>query len=586
MENIDGFYKLVVNVKGKPVERLVSKYDKNIIIAPETSASDKAKLIALSNKKSAQGFTSLGLVYGNDTLQSPNNKWITQEDGFYYKLPETPKGKPEKKSGSLINRIDIIDGTLVYARYGDNIVKFIKTGKNAPYNFINVDEAKVIPYHLYILKKKNEYIKDNPSLVSWAENVNKGIVSNPPSVNSSSSFNGRMMSRMAKPQINTDESSFISASMLDFSGGNSNMLDNDIVSKFAGSRFRSIGRQRKPEPPQEESSFTGGAMPDFNGGTDSDFCGDSNFTSNVGLDLSADGGQSNFSSNIGLDLGFDGDSNMVGIGKAKSTQESGKFVNEGGIYTRKGFHKIGTVKHVKEITTVDFKYPNGKVEKRKIIIFADGTGSNPAKWENTSSNFSSNVGLDLGIDGKSSPTSIKDFQSWYNKNKGGKLTEDGKWGANTSKAWNASKSDYTKIATTPIKLDVKSPEPTLAESKDKVVFTEAELKALYAKSGSKAKFADWVKSDSAKNLANSAKDVALAILAARGAKKGSSTSSTSTDNSGGGYTDNGSSPDTTEKKILGMHPVTFGITATILGIAVIGGIIWYSKHKAKVPVTV
>jgi hypothetical protein len=551
MENIEGFYKQTVTVKGKPVERLISKYDKNIVIAPDTTSTDRAKLIALSNKRASEGFTSLKIGYGSETLQSPTNKWMVQEDGYFYKLPETPKGMPEKKKGALIGRINIIDGELVYARYGDNLVRFIRTGKNAPFNFINVEETKSVPYHLYVIKNKEAYGRDNPSLVQWAMNVDKGIVANPP---------------LATTNFKTDP----------------------------------------------KSSFT---------------------------------------SNIGLDLGFDGDSNFVGKGKATSTQQAGKFVSTNNVFERVAVHPKGKTKKVVDIRVVDFKHANGKVQKRKILIFADGTGSNPAKWENVSSfdgsqsiaasmldfsggnsnlldsdivskfsgnrismnrrrrvqeesnftggampdfnggsdsdfdgdsNFSSNIGMDLGIDGSSSSNDIRAFQSWYNKNKGGKLTVDGKWGAKTSAAWNASKGNYAKMETIKVKLDVKSPTPNIIASKDKVIFTEAELKALYAKSGSKAKFADWVKSDNAKNLANSAKDVVAAILAARAARQGAGTGGGSTDG-GGRSNDGGGTPADTEKLILGMHPVTFGIVALITGVVVIGGIVVISKmNKAKI----
>lgn len=464
MENIEGFYKQTVTVKGKPVERLVSKYDKNIVIAPDTSATDRAKLIALSNQRAAQGYTSLKIGYGSETLQSPNNKWMVQEDGYYYKLPETPKGVPEKKKGELLGRINIIDGELIYARYGDNLVRFIKTGKNAPFNFINVEETKAVPYHLYVLKNKEAYGKDNPSLVQWAMNVDKGIITNPP-----------IASLGNKSE---QKSSFNAASMLDFSG-NASMLDSDIASKFVNNHV-DMGRHLGRRHHRNESNFTGGAMPDFNGGTDSDFCGDSN--------------------------------------------------------------------------------------------------------------FSSNIGLDLGIDGSSSPSDIKSFQSWYNKNKGGKLVVDGKWGAKTSAAWNASKNDYAKSKTSASKPTETTAPKTITPAatvaaQNKVVYTEAEMKALYAKSGSKKPFAEWAKSDGAKNLLGSAKDVALAILAARAARNAGTGSGAGT-----GSTDSGSGTppaDDSEKTILGMHPVTFGIVATVAGIALVGGIVWYTKHKSAklVPTT-
>ncbi len=49
------------------------------------------------------------------------------------------------------------------------------------------------------------------------------------------------------------------------------------------------------------------------------------------------------------------------------------------------------------------------------------------------------------------------------------------------------------------------------------------------------------------------------------------------DNSGSGSGDN---------KILGMHPMTFGIAATVLGLAVIGGLYFFNKRGGASTTTV
>ncbi len=120
----------------------------------------------------------------------------------------------------------------------------------------------------------------------------------------------------------------------------------------------------------------------------------------------------------------------------------------------------------------------------------------------------SNTDINLGIDGSSKPADIKAFQAWYNKNKGGKLGVDGKWGPKTLAAWNAGKADYAKVNMTtaplPAYLLVNKPVTTAEAEKladeNKVVFTEEEAKKLYAASGSKKPFSDWVKSDNAKTF--------------------------------------------------------------------------------------
>jgi hypothetical protein len=119
---------------------------------------------------------------------------------------------------------------------------------------------------------------------------------------------------------------------------------------------------------------------------------ESNFVSNVKLDLSS------APTNANIDLSFEGDS-----GKAKANHNAGRFVSINGIYKKQGFFKEGTIKNVVQATTVVFKNERG-LHKGKAIIFADGTASNPAKWDKIGSshmdgeehaNMVSNVKLDL-----------------------------------------------------------------------------------------------------------------------------------------------------------------------------------------------
>lgn len=61
----------------------------------------------------------------------------------------------------------------------------------------------------------------------------------------------------------------------------------------------------------------------------------------------------------------------------------------------------------------------------------------PVIVQNTS-NFSS-------LDGASNPKLVLGFQKWANRFKGARLTEDGKWGKNTSSAWNKYGVDYQRV---------------------------------------------------------------------------------------------------------------------------------------------
>src|ERR1035437_1154262 len=178
MENITGFHKVTATVKGKPVEKLISNYDKTIIITSTTSPADVKKAIALSNQKKSQGFTSENIGYGVSTLQSPTNQWMLQADTLKYKVPETSKGVPQKDTSTGIGKNTLVNGELVFVRYGDNMTKMIKMATGAPYNYVNVDESEAIPYHTYVLKNQNLYTSGKgQELIAWAKGIEDNVKS-------------------------------------------------------------------------------------------------------------------------------------------------------------------------------------------------------------------------------------------------------------------------------------------------------------------------------------------------------------------------------------------------------------------------
>ncbi len=69
------------------------------------------------------------------------------------------------------------------------------------------------------------------------------------------------------------------------------------------------------------------------------------------------------------------------------------------------------------------------VTNRKVVVRPASAGSSHKEGNS-------------GIDGSSSKSSVISFQRWFNKNKGGKLKVDGKWGPKTSKAWSSAGSEY------------------------------------------------------------------------------------------------------------------------------------------------
>lgn len=96
--------------------------------------------------------------------------------------------------------------------------------------------------------------------------------------------------------------------------------------------------------------------------------------------------------------------------------------------------------------------------------------------------------------------------------------------------------------------------------------TEQEMAQLHKSSGSRMSFGDWLKSEQAKDLANKALDLGLAIADKNkngGANNSSTTPLKSTQN-------NEIKSPSKETKILGMHPLTFGVVA--VGVLVAGAV--------------
>ncbi len=416
MDNIAGFHKQVSkDSKGNAVEKLISNYDKSIVITAQMSEQEKKKAIELSDLKGKQGFTSPTVGLQVNTLQSPNDQWIVTESAYAYKVPQTPKGKPERKTSGGITRMSTVLGQLVFVRYGDGFKRFLKMTKNAPYNFIDAEEAKAVPYHSYILKNKGSYAS-SPKLIAWAEAVHNGKTTS-----------AAPLATVAKP---SEVKSSFDSSVIDNMGAD--MLDSGLVNRFKTgqpklNRLRAISNRLEK---QKHSNFMSGEMPDKFGG----------------------------------DFNFSGGASVQ-----------------------------------------DFN------------------------------------GGDIGVDGKK--------EGGFFKNLFGKKS--------------LSESDAKKLA-----------------DKDKVVYTEAEMKQMYETSGSKKPFAEWAKSDTAKAFMASLKNLGAEFLLKK-AKELEGSGDSGSDSKNSGPKAPGAKP---SKKILGMHPVTFGIVAVgVLG-AVIGGAILYKRSLATVSV--
>lgn len=116
---------------------------------------------------------------------------------------------------------------------------------------------------------------------------------------------------------------------------------------------------------------------------------------------------------------------------------------------------------------------------------------------------------------------------------------------------------------------------------NKVVYTEAEALRLYANSGSKKPFRDWLKSDDSRQFFSDLANIGAILIMnnAKGGGTGLGTGSTGT-----GYVPpvDDKDDDKGEATILGMHPVTFTLVSIgVLGVGFFGIRYLIKKGKGK-----
>lgn len=96
----------------------------------------------------------------------------------------------------------------------------------------------------------------------------------------------------------------------------------------------------------------------------------------------------------------------------------------------------------------------------------------------------------------------------------------------------------------------------------KVEYTPEEVQVMYEKSGTKKPLKDWLKSDDSKKFLNNLAQFGYALLLTKAQGGSAPSKSNAPDARDSEGNNQGSFPNGDEdKKILGMHPVTFGITA-------------------------
>lgn len=612
-----------VPIKGKQKGNVeVCNYDKKIVIQPNDKDA-KGKVEACYDKRPKTSNISVG----GDTLQAPNNEWMVIKDTQYYKVPDSQKGTVTAQQGVGLGRISKVRANLVFVRYQGTLRKMLKMDKNAPYNYIDAEAA--IPYYQYLLKNKNSYMSDPKSmeLIAWAEGIDKKIKEGKMSFDGeessfdgntaldlsfdgedSSSADGSKKFKVVKPQAKVfaqDKStgvihftkrklgkgSKVSGTILpkgDFKFRKKNKKTNAIslVTKTAG--FVKIGENDKANilvhigslrPIVKKSSFDGNTTLDLS------------FDGNTNIDLSIQGGRmarprrrkltpeqvakrkakraavvarrakhkaaiaarrskkSSFEGNTNLDLGFDGNTNLDlsfdgGYHRPKiETVPNNLDLGIDGRYKNRGRH-LGTIRRLASFdgnTNLDLSFNGGSLNE-------DFHGGGDMLYFDGSEEMSNAIG------------------DWFKKQK--------------------EKREIKKLEKAEKKALSKEQASVLADPR-KVVYTEEEMKDVYKSSGSSKPFSEWTKGEGAKNMLNSIAQFGAAWLQAKSKQaegetgEGDRTSEEIVEEqskTGAGADDKG------DKKILGMHPITFGIVATVVGLAAIGTIVYLSK-KGSAPAT-
>lgn len=122
---------------------------------------------------------------------------------------------------------------------------------------------------------------------------------------------------------------------------------------------------------------------------------------------------------------------------------------------------------------------------------------------------------------------------------------------------------------------------------NKVEYSTKEVSAMYNKSGSKKPFRDWLKSDDSKQFLTNLSQIGYALLLtkAQGGVAPNNIRVNDNGNTDNPYQNNeddynnDSSNTEEDKKILGLHPITFGVTASLLFVGLGVGIWLYAKRN-------
>lgn len=594
-------FKTVKIKKGKgDIE--VCNYDKKIIINPKDKASVIEKKVGdCFDKKPKQSAVS----FGAETLQAPDNDWMVLKDTDFYKVPDSQKGTLEKKQGVGLGRISKVKANLVFVRYQGTLRKMLRLDRGAPYNYIDAENA--IPYYKYVLQNKSRIGIDPKGyeLIAWAEKLDKSVKSGTLSFDGNTnidlSFDGN-----TNIDLSFDgDSNADGASTFKVKKQKAKIFSQDKSTGIIHFTKKRLGRgskvtgtiipkgefkfRKKNKKTKAISLITKTAGFVKIGENDK-----ANILIHIGA-LRPVVKKSSFEGNTALDLGFDGNTNLdLGIDGGRISRPRrirGLRPRRRGL--RRGLGRgrgLGLGRRNRRFSSLDgnTNLDLGFDGNTNLDLGFDGGYHRPA-MDVTPNN------IDLSADGSrvNRGRHLGRTKSSFN---GGALNEDFHGGgdmlyfdgseemSNAFGDWVKSIFSKEKRAERKAKKALSKEQAAVLSNPNKVVYTEDEMKAVYESSGSTKPFAEWSKSEGAKNMFNSMAQFGAIWLEQQSKKvKGETTEGEKSTEQVIDETINtgsGSGSGNGEKTILGLHPVTFTIAAVATGLLAIGGIYLMSRNKS------
>lgn len=565
---------------------------------------DLNKFIAVCNKKKAEGFKTIKAVQGawkGALQQAPDNEWMILEDTERYGITKPPKPRiTPDPNRMMFGRITRVKGDIVYLR--DSIlglVPYLKIAdskyRNFPYVPVKDKNGKnvVEPYYAWVIKKEKEFEKENPSLLAKArEKMSPDAIASIQAGKYTYAFDAAQVGQVP----------------LEIS--NNELLDEARYS-LSGDDTRNTFKVISPKAPV----FV--YLKDLN------YVSASPRMMNQGQTVKSEGVASKkFRYRLPLMLNYD--SNFFipvkklkklsdGRFEVKETSRVFSIVNDKIIPVSQripaGMILSGKVAAPVVEKTFSFVIINDN-PKRTIFVKRNHVEEMLSNWEGGDIMDFHGGTLDFagarvtpsiigaGIEGGERfvgfdsnadiPADMFDnTKMYFNFESNVQVAEnmfdntkiDLSFDADDDEEVSNAIGDFFKKIFKRKNKEVTREQAERIADPNKVEYSPDEVQVMYEKSGTNRPFKDWLKSDESKTFFNALTNVGYALLLKQsqgGLAPNQTTAPDSTDN----YQGDPNLRDDEDKKILGMHPVTFGVVS-ILGLTAIGIGIYFIAKKGK-----